>query len=260
MLFASDHSESLLYNYFHEFHSEIVRIKHQIKSGEWALAGLLASGSTATLPFRQSLINLLERQNIDAAQRGGEYGARLYREAQYLMVGWTDEFFLHILDWEGREIWRNQLLETKLFNSQAAGQRIFENLDILLSQRDPVTLELARLYLIVLALGFQGQYRASDDNERLLDYRQKLFFFITQRDPATLHEHLYQDVDKRLFPEAYRSTLVTSRERQKWLPSLYRWYILSTVVGLGLLFSSIWLWQTVSSELDKVTTQILKSF
>ncbi|OQW96018.1 MAG: hypothetical protein BWK79_00300 [Beggiatoa sp. IS2] len=260
MLFASDHSESLLYSYFHEFHSEIVRIKHQVKSGEWAMPALSSIASIATLPFRQALINLLERQSIDAAQRGGEYGARLYREAQYLMVGWADEFFLHVLEWEGREAWRNQLLEAKLFNSQAAGQRIFENLETLLSQRDPVTLELARLYLIVLALGFQGKYRASDDNEQLLGYRQKIFFFITQRDPSGLREHLHQDPDKRLFPEAYRSTLASDKERQKWLPALYKWYILVMIMGIGLMLSSVWLWQSVSTELDKVTTQILKSF
>jgi len=49
------------------------------------------------------------------------------------MVSLADEFFLHILDWKGQDTWRQQLLEAKLFNSQAAGQRIFENLEILLS-------------------------------------------------------------------------------------------------------------------------------
>jgi len=148
-------------------------------------------------------------------------------------------------------------LEAKLFNSQAAGQRIFENLEILLSQRDPITLELARLYLIVLALGFQGKYRQSDESGQLLSYRRQLYHFITQRDPNELYESLYQDPDKRLFPESYRSTLVINKEQQQWLPALYKWHVLLVLLVIGLMFSSFWLWQLVSEKLDFITTQIL---
>lgn len=259
MLFSSDRSESLLYSYFHEFHSEIVRIKEQILSRQWTALNMSEDKQPSSMPFQQQLLSLLERQSINAAQRGGEHGARIYREAQYLMVAYADEFFLHLLTWEGQEAWRGtQLLEVKMFNSQAAGERVFDNLDRLLKQRDPITLELARLYLIILALDFQGKYRNIDDAGQLQSYRRQLFFFITQRDPNELYDYLHYDTNKRLCPDAYAYTLDASQEKQRWLPSLYKWYILFIVIGIGLLISSTILWHAVSQDLDAITTKIMQ--
>ena len=254
MLYSTDRRESLLYSYFHEFHRELLAIKQQIPSG------IAVPNSTEQhKPIQQTLTNLLERQSIDAAQRGGEHGARLYREAQYLMVAFADEFFLHLLDWDGKETWQqNQLLEVKMFNSQAAGQRLFENLEKLLKNRDPMVLELARLYLIVLSLGFQGQYRGVDDGGQLQSYRYQLFFFITQRDPSELYDYLHHDANKRLCLDAYGFTLDVSRERRRWLPALYKWYIAAILLILGLLFSSTLLWESVSDELKETTTKTLR--
>ncbi|MEK8020656.1 MAG: DotU family type IV/VI secretion system protein [Candidatus Parabeggiatoa sp.] len=258
MLFSSDRSESLLYSYFHEFHSEIVRIKELILSKQWTVLNMTEDEQPTSMPFQQQLISLLERQSINAAQRGGEQGARMYREAQYLMVAYADEFFLHLLNWKGQEAWRGtQLLEVKMFNSQASGERVFDNLKILLKQRDPITLELARLYLIVLGLDFQGQYRNKDDAGQLQNYRRQLFFFITQRDPSELDDYLHYDTNKRLCPDAYAYTLKASKEKQRWLPSLYKWYILLIVIGIGLLISSSVLWHAASQDLDTITSNIL---
>ncbi|MDY6991107.1 MAG: DotU family type IV/VI secretion system protein [Pseudomonadota bacterium] len=258
MLFAADRGESLLYSYFHEFHHELVKIKHLIHSGAWALQGSPEEKSSATLTFRQQLIGSLQRQSIDAAQRGGEHGARLYREAQYLMVALADEFFLHLLDWEGKEAWRKQLLEVKMFNSQAAGERVFDNLDTLLKNRDPITLDLARIYLIVLTLNFQGKYRDSEDTEPLNHYRRQLFFFITQREPSGLNDYLHYDPNKRIFPDAYAYTLDASKEKRRWLPSLFKWYMVFAVVGVGLLFSSTILWHYLSADIDAISQLIIE--
>ena len=258
MLFSSDRSESLLYSYFHEFHSEIVHIKELILLKQWTALNMSQDEQTTSMPFQQQLISLLERQSINAAQRGGEHGARMYREAQYLMVAYADEFFLHLLNWKGQEAWRGtQLLEVKMFNSQAAGERVFNNLEVLLKRRDPITLELARLYLIILALDFQGQYRNKDDAGQLQNYRRQLFFFITQRDPSELYDYLHYDTNKRLCPEAYAYTLEASKEKQRWLPSLYKWYILFIVIGIALFISSSVLWRSVSQDLDAITTKVI---
>jgi type VI protein secretion system component VasF len=132
-----------------------------------------------------------------------------------------------------------------------------DNLKILLKQRDPITLELARLYLIVLGLDFQGQYRNKDDAGQLQNYRRQLFFFITQRDPSELDDYLHYDTNKRLCPDAYAYTLEASKEKQRWLPSLYKWYILLIVIGIGLLISSSLLWHAASQDLDTITSNIL---
>ncbi|MCP4700794.1 MAG: OmpA family protein [Gammaproteobacteria bacterium] len=249
MLFSSDpkYSESLLYAYFHEFHDELMRIKQLITSGEWTAGGVPEDEAPIPMPFRQDLIVLLERQSIDAAQRGGEHGAKVYRECQYLMAALADEFFLHLLDWDGKELWRTQLLELKMFNSQAAGQRVFENLETLLRKRDPITLELARIYLIVLALGFQGKYRDMDDAGSLGNFRRQLYFLITQRDPNTLSEHLHYDANMRLFPDTYAYTNRTGKEGRQWLPSMFKWYAAIVFTGIGFLISSFVLWHLLSS-------------
>ena len=137
MLFSGDQSESTLYRYFHEFYSEVIQIKQ---------------APTECSRIQHQLISVLDRQRLDASQRGGEQHLKLYQEAQYLMVALTDEIFLHLFELASKETWRTQLLEVRIFNSQIAGQRVFENLNALLNKRDPNTLELARLYLIVLFL------------------------------------------------------------------------------------------------------------
>ena len=86
-----------------------------------------------------------------------------------------DEIFLHIVEWDGVEIWHNNLLETRLFDSYIAGEQVFRHLDKLLQERNPVYADLARIYLIALSLGFQGKHRNTSDTQQLDKYRQQMF-------------------------------------------------------------------------------------
>ena len=74
------------------------------------------------------------------------------------MAALADEIFLY-LDWPGREAWRANLLEFKLFQSYRAGEEIFRRIEALLRTRDPADSELAKIYLMAIALGFRGQPR-----------------------------------------------------------------------------------------------------
>ncbi len=245
MLFSSDQSESTLYRYFHEFYNEIIQIKR---------------APDERSRIQHQLISVFDRQRLDASQRGGEQHMKLYKEAQYLMVALTDEIFLHLFEWAGKETWRTQLLEVRMFNSQIAGQRVFENLNALLNKRDPNTLELARLYLIVLFLGFQGKYRSATDPIQLQEYenyRRQLYFFITQKNVDELHDRLHYEVNKRIFPDAYRVTELKQEERQ-WLPSLFWWHVSFVALFVGLFFVSIWLWYQVTYDINTQTEQILE--
>ena len=240
---AGDQKDTSLYRYFHEFYHEIVAVKRFPEE-------------SARIQHR--LITLLERQQVDSEQRGGRQHAELYREVKYLMVALTDEIFLHLFEWEGKNVWRTQLLEVKVFNSQVAGQRVFDNLEVLLNNRDPSTLELARLYLIILFLGFQGKYRGTQDTEQLNtyhDYRHRLFFFITQRSPEGLREHLYDNMKKRIFPEAYRA-LEVPYEKRKWLPSMFWWRIAFSAAAGIVLLVSVWVWYQATHDLETKAQQI----
>lgn len=261
MLFATEQKhESLLYSYFHEFHSELMQIKRQVQDHDWQQNMAAEAILPESLPFRAPLLVLLDRQTIDAAQRGGEHGARLYRKLKYLMVALADEFFLHLLNWDGRELWRKQLLELSVFNSQAAGQKVFEQIETLLKQRDPITLELARVYLIVLSLGFQGRYRNTDEEQNtLFNYRRQLFSFITQRDPGQIDQHLNYDTNLHIFPQAYQHTHIESvKQHRLWLPNISPWYLALLLLFLLLILTSIPLWHWLSMDLNVITDRIIQ--
>jgi len=260
MLFSADHSESMLYLYFHEFYREVVRLKRLIREG-----GVPSdNGQIDTQILEQvtpayiqhCLLPILERQRADAAQRGGEYGATLYREAQYLMVTLADEIFLHRVNWHGKEAWRSNLLEARLFDSYIGGERLFKHLDKLLQERNPVYADLGRLYLITLSLGFQGKYRNSPDEGVLDGYRRQLFAFVAQRSADGLQEYFTLNPDKHLFPSAYAFTLKEPTNRR--LPPLRFWYLLLFLVIMGLLLSSHLLWHHFTDDLSVLMNQILQ--
>ena len=245
MLFSGEYSESTLYRYFHEFYQEVIQIKQAPQERS---------------RIQHQLMGVLDRQRVDASQRGGEQHLKLYQETQYLMVALTDEIFLHLLEWAGKDTWRTQLLEVRMFNSQIAGQRVFENLKALLTKRDPQTLELARLYLIVLFLGFQGKYRNITEPRQLQEYdnyRRQLYFFITQKEVEELHDRLHYEVNQRIVPEAYRVLELTQEERQ-WLPSLWWWQVAFVALFVGLFGLAVWLWYQVTYDISIQTEAILQ--
>ena len=243
MFFSDKKNESILYGYFHEFHNELMHIKREVKEKDWARM-VLEKPFPESLPFRNKLLTLLEKQGYEASARGGEHGAKLFRKLKFLMVALADEFFLHLLEWDGQEVWRNHLLELELFNSMSSGQQFFDQIDELLVIREPVVLELARIYLVILALGFQGKFRDRDDKGELVKYRQRLYEFITRRQPEEAEARLRYDADLRICPPAYNHTLseIAFDPKKQWLPSLAPWYLAFTLLLLGGLFSSMVLW------------------
>jgi type VI secretion system protein ImpK len=197
----------------------------------------------------QRLVALFERQATSAWQYGGTYGAEFYREAQYVMVALADEIFLHT-EWEGKKVWVSNLLESKIFQSHAAGELFFQKLDRLLVDRDPVYKDLAAVYLMALSLGFKGKYRGSDDSGKLARYRQRLFAFIFRREPQ-----LGQN-EKHIFPEAYYHTL--REEARKRVPNPKVWVVILCIVIFFYLAGTHGLWMSLTSRLDEVNVRISK--
>jgi type VI secretion system protein ImpK len=205
-----------------------------------------AAASTAVW---QSFLTLLERQALYARRSGGDFASKVYQQAQYIMAALSDEIFLN-LDWGGGESWRENLLEARLFQSHRAGEEIFRRLDILLLQRDPVYLDLARIYLFTLALGFQGKFRDQEGGaEDRTAYRRRLFNFLTKRDPD------FKDGAGHLFPEAYASTL--DQGELKKVPYLRRWLIGIAAALFAWVVISIPIWHELVLELRPAIQDIL---
>lgn len=258
-------TEGFLSARFQEFYLEFLALGEQITgSGDWlftadplATADHLASPDTAPVDggispnaVWQRLITLLERQALTAQGHGGDLAATIYSQAQYLMAALADEILLN-LEWAGRETWKTQLLEAHLFKTHSAGEVIFERLDEMLASPDPIYLEIARLYLTALALGFQGQFRDSEHGDlKLASYRQRLLLFIHHQEATLLRG------EESLFPDAYTSTLDHGISRE--LPYLRRWVLFSLVL-LGLwVFASVGVWWELTGDLRPILERIIR--
>lgn len=181
------------------------------------------------------LTQVIELQTLEASRVAGLAGADAEMHARYLKAALADELLL-TTDWAGRPHWRQAMLESRLFRTSHAGEKVYADIDKLLAQRDPAQRPVARLYLSVLSLGFQGRYRGSGSLERIVTYRRELFQFIFQRAPDL------QGRDRTLSPAAYASTL--SHVRARRLPRLSRGWVQTALALLGLLLVSqvLWLW------------------
>ncbi len=239
-----DYGQSFLLTQFREFYAAVAQARREAldrgaPSGE---------GADPAAELGARLTTLLETQALNAKRKGGDYGARYYREAQYIMAALADDIFLN-LDWPGREPWKARLLEFRLFGTKVAGEQIYRKLEALLAERDPANAELAAIHLLALSLGFRGKFRGDEGSAVLDRYRRELFSFIYHRDPS-LTEH-----GKELFPEAYAAVLGESEPRR--LPHMRKWFAILALVALVFLVISHGLWLDVSSDLEGVLDKIL---
>lgn len=228
---------------FREFYAELARQRRAVLADPWPGAG--EDGGAPAAPGAPAvsgrLLTLLERQALEAGRLGGEAGAGLYRDAQYAMAALGDEVFLH-LDWWGRRPWAASLLEGRLFSSHVAGERVFDRIDGILRDRDPVQRDLAAVYLMALSLGFQGRYRDSRDAHRLEEYRRELFRFVFRRQPSLVRG------ERRLFPGAYEHVLRT--EAPPPPRRVTRWAGVLAGVALAYLLLAGLLWRDVAAPVS----------
>ena len=230
---------------FHEFYEELLRLTKQVEKGNWVF--------DATKPYRtegvsnatpsaiwQQLVALLERQSLEAGKNGA-FAVQVYREAQYAMAALADEVFLR-LDWEGREAWKDHLLEYRLFQTHYAGEEVFRRIDKLLRDGHTAYQELARVYLIVLGLGFEGKYyKEPEIIPPIASYRRGLFFFVFGRDPLAVRG------DERVMPQAYETTLDVSDPSR--LPYVRPWLrVIAAILILWLLGAHL-IWRHATEKL-----------
>ena len=249
--------DSFLLKQFYDFYVAVIRQKKAAKlyvevktnPGEGGPSDL---PEKVTLhPIHLELRAILNRQVVEARKMGGEYGVAFYMEAQYVMAALADEVFVH-MDWEGKQEWRNNLLEFALFGTYVAGESFFKKIDKLLKQRDPAYVEMAAIYLMALSLGFKGKYKDSDDGGQIEFYQRQLFAFVFQKDPDLLSE------SRRLIPQAAAHTL--ARGAGEKLPYLKWWLFSIFLVILVFLILQYGIWVSATSEIAAICEKILSIF
>jgi type VI secretion system protein ImpK len=185
---------------------------------------------------------------LDSARYGGEFAAKYFKEAEFIMAALADEIFLH-LEWEGKIYWEKNLLEDRLYGTHNAGQLFFDKIDTFLTLRDPSRADLAMLYLLALGLGFRGKYRDQDDGGRIEHYKRQMFVFIYHRDP-TLYE-----LGTHLIPENYQHNI--EGNTVTFLNDVRPWVLAFSSVGLVLLLASYVVWQSTTSSINELTKSII---
>jgi type VI secretion system protein ImpK len=246
---------TFLLTQFRDFYSEVVHLKRVVATSAWIapaaqIADMTTARTRAVTAVWQRLLTLLEQQELTVGRRGGTFSAMFYKEAQYVMAALADETFLH-LDWDGKADWQTHLLEARLFDSQSAGEVLFQKIERLLHSGDPVYTDLASVYLTALGLGFQGKFRGSDDGGQLADYRRRLYAFIAHGEPELLH------AIQPLFPAAYAHTLGAGKAHR--FPTSRRWWVLLACTVLLLGGISHVLWVRLSADLHQTITPILRT-
>ncbi|SMH63020.1 DotU family type IV/VI secretion system protein [Azospirillum agricola] len=253
LLMGSRGGDSLLVQ-FGDFFAELLRLKYALAAGRLHGAGNGDEGGLTPADLaglvHQRLRVLLEAQAARARHWGGSYGESLYREAQYVMAALADETMLLRVQWEGRAVWQDRLLETALFGTRVAGERVFERLDALLADDSRVPADLATIYLVALALGFRGRCWRPEDDGELRVYRTALARIIAREDPALAREAA------PLFEQAYGHTIEQGRAVR--LPHLRPWLLVGSALFVLYLAGSHTLWIALIFDLDQTVHRIEK--
>lgn len=171
------------------------------------------------------------------------------KEIIYAMTAIADEVFLN-MDWNGKRYWEENMLETKFFGSQIAGDEIFNRIDKVISEKEPLGTEKAEIYLDMLSLGFKGKFRGIDEETTEINmYRRKLFDFITKRDREAIITAEY-----RIFQKEYTFTMPTVR--RKLLPDGAIVTYLSTFFLFMFLSISTMAWLIETRDLHRLLNEI----
>ena len=171
------------------------------------------------------------------------------KEIIYAMTVIADEVFLN-MDWNGKRYWEENMLETKFFGSQIAGDEIFNRIDKVISEKEPLGTEKAEIYLDMLSLGFKGKFRGIDEETTEINmYRRKLFDFITKRDREAIITAEY-----RIFQKEYTFTMPTVR--RKLLPDGAIVTYLSIFFLFMFLSISTMVWLIETRDLHRLLNEI----
>ena len=233
---------------FAEFYEAVAGIKLAIAEGR--LPALLRVGdqpapsNSADIAACVSgqLAGVLRKQAARVARECSPSEVKAYRIAAYAMTALADEIFVLEVPWTGSEAWLDVLLEYKFFQTRCAGRHFFLLAQRLLDVhvRGPLHIDLACVLLMVLQLGFKGQYRGTLCEGDLRDLRTRLFALLGNGKDSKGRAAM-----AKAFPQAYQN-LALSAEPARLAP-LTPWYIAGGVALVLYLMVSTALWMHLTA-------------
>ncbi|WP_347929651.1 DotU/TssL family secretion system protein [Pseudomonas helvetica] len=161
----------------------------------------------------------------------------------YAFVALIDETLLFTA-WPGQLGWQDKPLESRMYASRQAGERLPLAIKTLLDDQVPATRDLANVYLQCLVLGFEGRLRGEQNQLQHEKWRLALFAFAWQHEPD------YADVSARLEqPSAVTPVQLPLRLS---LPDGFR--LALAILGVVLLMTGLgqMFWRDIRQELEPV--------
>lgn len=228
--------EYVLVDAFCAFHAEVLDLKRQV---------LASKGEMPPDIVQQRLHDVFESQGTRIGNRLPDHEQEVFNDIRYVMIAMADEVFSY-LEWGGQSTWVERPLEVMIFHTRNAGERIFNRIDRILTDR-AAPVQLIIVYMTVLALGFRGRY-ASIETETPELLRNRLAEQLARTDPELLQ-------NRELCPQAHKNT--ESKNAKNGLPSLSLGLLpfVLVIVGWIVLGEILWLYQT--SQISDVLNQIL---
>lgn len=175
----------------------------------------------------------------------------VYREAQYVMAALADDLFLHEVDWAGRDDWRDDILEQRLFGTRVAGEKIFENITGIALGRGRREQELAPVYLLALSLGFKGRHRTPDGPVALEQASLDLFQAIRGRRPDL------GPSGASLVPSGYANVIAGQGRRRRW-PAV-SWPMVIAGIAVVFCLASTGIWFVVTGDVAQAADAVIRA-
>lgn len=251
-------SHRILATAFRDFYTCLSDMGAEIEADPWhytkrageSAEDRAAARQKAVVRVRTVLRDFLKEQARELTRSLGPEGLDQMDEAQYVMASLADEVLVN-MEWEGREAWSQELLETLMFGSHVAGEQVLERAEALLNEGDEADPDLAWIYLSAISLGFLGKYRGARDTGSLQSLRRRLLSFVT-RGRTTLAD----DIDP-LFTQPTENTLISTENLR--LPPVRRWATILVLMLLTYVVISHVVWVDVSEGIRDVTAEVART-
>ena len=246
-LIVAGTAESLLLRQFREF---VDAVRQQLVDAAPANLDLSdpavsQEANNAAKKMSDNIARIAEAQDLQFSREASQAELMLVDELRYLKAAMADELLLSE-PWSGRPFFTSHLVETRLFGSSLAGDKIFDRISQLLGDASSRAQQLAPLYLFAVAIGFQGRFRGPDADDSLIPIRDALYRKIYRREPLLKSDLAEQPAfaDRVLSEQAYRSVLSNLEPVRFFRFSQSTLMFIGSLLALLILSQILWRWSS----------------
>lgn len=164
----------------------------------------------------------------------------------YLLAALVDEMLISMLKAQLPRRF-NGMVEYAVFGTRDAGEQVFMRIDRLLSRRSQLDFSLAGAYVLMLSLGFRGQYFQQGKSEVIARYHRDLSALALRIETDSIVSRLPGDVNAGARPE-----LATYRTL------LFLWCAVGLTWLVAVLYMEI-LWSSETEALRRTADKLLEA-